>query len=257
MIKLIASDLDGTLLQNGAQEMPPAIFDIIRSLKEKGIIFVAASGRQYTNIQRLFAPVKNDIAYICENGALCIYQDKVILQNTIDKEIGHALFHSIKNQPDCEILLTSKNYSYLETTSERYACHMKNIVKNDVLIVDDILTVNDDYLKISACNFNGIKDHIPYFKEKYGSRLTIAAASDIWLDMVSLGTNKGSALKKLLEVLSIIPEECMAFGDHYNDVEMLEYIPQSYAMANAQPGIADKSRYVTSSVLDILQEVLH
>ena len=47
MIKLIASDLDGTLLKNGAQELPPDIFPIIRELRQKGIRFVAASGRQY------------------------------------------------------------------------------------------------------------------------------------------------------------------------------------------------------------------
>ena len=47
MIKLIASDLDGTLLKNGAQMLSPEIFELIPALKEKGIHFVAASGRQY------------------------------------------------------------------------------------------------------------------------------------------------------------------------------------------------------------------
>ena len=49
MIKLIASDLDGTLLQNGAQELTPRAIDLVRKLTEKGIYFVAASGRQYAN----------------------------------------------------------------------------------------------------------------------------------------------------------------------------------------------------------------
>ena len=47
MIKLIASDLDGTLLLNKAQSLPEEIFPLIRQLKELGIMFVAASGRQY------------------------------------------------------------------------------------------------------------------------------------------------------------------------------------------------------------------
>ena len=46
MIKLIASDLDGTLLRNGAQEVDPKVYDLIRTLKEKGVHFAAASGRQ-------------------------------------------------------------------------------------------------------------------------------------------------------------------------------------------------------------------
>ena len=67
MIKLIASDLDGTLLQNGSTEVPREIFELIIKLKEKGIIFAAASGRQYYSLRNLFGPVRDDIAYICEN----------------------------------------------------------------------------------------------------------------------------------------------------------------------------------------------
>lgn len=72
MVKLIASDLDGTLLQNGARDVNPIVFDQIRTLKEHGIMFAAASGRQYLNLRRLFTPVQDDIAYIAENGSLCI-----------------------------------------------------------------------------------------------------------------------------------------------------------------------------------------
>ena len=50
MIKLVASDLDGTLLLNGAQSLPEELFPLIKELKELGILFVAASGRQYANI---------------------------------------------------------------------------------------------------------------------------------------------------------------------------------------------------------------
>ena len=54
-IRLIACDLDGTLLLNGAQRLEPKIFTLIRELTRKGIYFAAASGRQYTNLRRRFA----------------------------------------------------------------------------------------------------------------------------------------------------------------------------------------------------------
>ena len=69
MIKYIASDLDGTLLHNGAQHLPEEIFDLIRALKKRGIHFIAASGRQYNNMYRMFEPVQDDISYIAENGS--------------------------------------------------------------------------------------------------------------------------------------------------------------------------------------------
>ena len=72
MIKLVASDLDGTLLLNGAQQLPEEIFPLIRELKKLGILFVAASGRQYPNMRRLFDSVADEMAFICENGALAV-----------------------------------------------------------------------------------------------------------------------------------------------------------------------------------------
>ena len=69
MIYLIASDIDGTLLQGGQTRLDPALFDVIERLEQHGIRFAAASGRQYTNLRRLFAPVADKIDYICENGS--------------------------------------------------------------------------------------------------------------------------------------------------------------------------------------------
>ena len=56
MIRLVVSDIDGTLLLNGAAEIDPEIFRQIARLREKGIAFCPASGRQYTSLRKLFAP---------------------------------------------------------------------------------------------------------------------------------------------------------------------------------------------------------
>ena len=83
MIKLVASDLDGTLLHN---------YDTIKALHEKGIIFTAASGRQYANIRRLFAPLGFDIPYIAENGSMCVYKEEILATGlTPSKTIRHIL----------------------------------------------------------------------------------------------------------------------------------------------------------------------
>ena len=73
MIKLIASDLDGTLLQNDAQALTPRAIDLISKLCDAGIHFVSASGRQYDNQKRVFDPLKNRISFIAENGSCLLY----------------------------------------------------------------------------------------------------------------------------------------------------------------------------------------
>ena len=63
-------------------------------------------------------------------------------------------------------------------------------------------------------------------------------------------------MKNLIDLLGITPEECVAFGDQYNDVEMLQLVGTSYAMSNAAPGISYYADYVTDSVEDVLEDIL-
>ena len=96
MIKLIASDLDGTLLQNEAQELTPRAIELIRALTQKGVHFVAASGRQYANERLLFHEIKDDISYIAENGSLCIHQGKVISRGLIEDDLAYRILRELK-----------------------------------------------------------------------------------------------------------------------------------------------------------------
>lgn len=69
MIKLIASDIDGTLLQEESDRLDPEFYTVIPELKKRGILFAAASGRGYASISRLFAPVKDEMIFIADNGS--------------------------------------------------------------------------------------------------------------------------------------------------------------------------------------------
>ncbi|MBA4689017.1 MAG: HAD family hydrolase [Candidatus Galacturonibacter soehngenii] len=257
MIKLIASDLDGTLLQNDSQQLSEQVVPYIRKLKEMGIIFVAASGRQYANLQRLFEPVKDEIAYICENGALVVYKGQVLHKTVIDKGIGEEILVDIRKREGCEILLSGMNTSYLEPKTNEYAHRMQYIVKNNVTIVKDILNVTEDYLKISVYERNGINHSEEYFKTKWGDKVTVVTSGTAWLDMISLGTNKGSAMKVLQDKFDISPKETMAFGDNYNDVELLSNVSYSYAMNSGKKDIIKLCKYSVDTVEEILEKVIN
>ena len=69
-IRLICSDIDGTLLQYGKKELESEIFEQIRELHRRGILFCPASGRQYTSLRKLFAPVADCCVFLCENGGV-------------------------------------------------------------------------------------------------------------------------------------------------------------------------------------------
>ena len=116
MIQLVVSDIDGTLLQDGANAIPPAIFEQIARLKERGIRFCPASGRQYTSLRKLFAPVADQLYYLCENGAV-VYgpgaPGPILSRTEMDRDLSLELCREILAHPRCEVLISGANTSYL------------------------------------------------------------------------------------------------------------------------------------------------
>ena len=256
MIRLIASDLDGTLLKNGAQVLPQEMFELIPALKEKGIHFVAASGRQYANIRRLFAPLQDEISYIAENGSLCMHDGKMIASGQIDRDLANEIILETRCQPDCSLLYSSPEKCYVEKGNERLYDHIKNHVRYDVELSDDLTQLDDLCLKVAVCNFNGAEHSFGYFYEKYHERIKIVTSGNIWFDFIAPNADKGTGLAAIASSLGIRPEECMTFGDQYNDIEMLAFTPNSYAMDTCAKGVERYAAHQTSSVEDVLRTLL-
>ena len=230
MIKLIASDLDGTLLQNEAQELTPRAIELIRALTQKGVHFVAASGRQYANERLLFHEIKDDISYIAENGSLCIHQGKVISRGLIEDDLAYRILRELKKEPGFEIVVSREDTCLIENNNSQFANHIVNVMHNTTEIVDDLLTVKGPFLKIAFANMTSRRttDCLKELQEKFSSEIKVVTS----------------------------PEECVAFGDQYNDVEMLETVGMGYAMSNAAPGIAGHAKYITDSVEEVLEDIL-
>ena len=94
-VKLIASDMDGTLL-NGKGELDPAFFPLFRELELRGIRFAAASGRQYPALARLFDPVHEELLYIADNGAHVRVENKDLYVSKMDLETSHELVRDVR-----------------------------------------------------------------------------------------------------------------------------------------------------------------
>ncbi|MEF9942421.1 MAG: HAD family hydrolase [Lachnospiraceae bacterium] len=256
MIKLVASDLDGTLLRNNAQSLGPEVFDLILKLKEKGIYFVAASGRQLASMYQLFAPIKDEISYIAENGTLCIHDKQVVSRTVFERDLALEIIDTIRSLGDCEILMSCEDKCYIESKDEVFKNHIYNVIKNDTEQVEDLKLVNQPCLKLAVCNYQEIEKLSERFKKQYGNQVTIAVSGNIWLDFIPPHVNKGICLEKLIQKLGVKQEECMVFGDQYNDIEMLQFVDLSYAMSTAAPGVAYYSTYVTDSVEDVLIDLI-
>ena len=260
MIKLVASDLDGTLLQGGAQELPPRSIELIHKLTEKGIHFVSASGRQYDNQRIVFDKIKDEISYIAENGALCIHQGKVISRASIDDSLAARIIAEIKREKHFEIVASREDACFIEDNDPAFVNHIVNVMHNTTRIVDDISKIEGPFLKIAIGNMSDgphiVDKYLRHLQDMFSNEINVVTSGNIWIDFITPGANKGTALEKMMELFHLKPEECMAFGDQYNDIEMLQCAGTSYAMSNAAPGISYYSTYVTDSVEEVLEDLI-
>lgn len=258
MIKLIASDLDGTLLQNGAQSLPENVIPFIEKLATKqGILFVAASGRQYPNLVRLFGSASKHMAFICENGSLVFYRDKLIAGHPMDKAAALTISHDILSLPGCELQISGEKTCYLIPKNERFVDRMVNHVKNDIKLLSSPEEHPEPYYKVSVFEESGIAEgHGPELLARHKDIAQCTISGKAWLDFVAPDVNKGRALQELIDLLKITSDECAAFGDNFNDLEMLDIVKYGYIMDNAIDEIKSKYNYHCSDVVTAIKELL-
>ena len=184
MIKLIASDVDGTLMREGERVIPPALFPLIHTMMENGIYFAACSGRQYANLRRLFAPVADDIGYICENGSLVVWQNEVIARETIDRKTGQSLMRAILRQPGSEVLLSGVDTCYIQPKQEEYISHMRDDVGNTTTVVEDVCAVTEDFIKISLYRKSGVDAQLAAQFSDFAPYLVPVVGRSTWMDFL-------------------------------------------------------------------------
>lgn len=256
-IKAVVSDLDGTLLRNGAQSLEPEVFELIEKLKQQGILFIASSGRQYANMVRLFGRASGEISYICENGSLIMHKGRVIKKNVIDKKILKQLLDDMLAVEGTEVVASTQESSLVAPRKEGFDRVLSDFVHNNVTRVDDYYRIKEDIIKISIFWREGIpKDKEREFHEKYDSVLQIVDGGNGWLDFTAKGVNKGAALKLLSRTLGFDAENALGFGDSENDISMLEMMEESYAMNTADEkvkavckGVCDKPEVLMRQLL--------
>lgn len=257
MIKLVASDLDGTLLFKGAQSLPEEIFPLIRQLKELGILFVAASGRQYANMKKMFRPVADDMAYISENGGIAVYNGKVLYQDSFEPGLVREIAESIYNKEGSEFTCSTKDFYYIRPKTEHFRDLMINVVGNICKEINSFDEITEPCMKLAVYERGGLQDDtIHYWNERFGDRCTVVTSGTAWVDFIPFDTNKAKGVEQYQKILGIKPEECIVFGDEYNDIAMLKSVPYSFAMAHAKDGVKQAASYETERVETILKKMI-
>lgn len=257
MLKLIVSDLDGTLLMPGAQQLEPHVLDVVEKLLDTGYLFVAASGRQYPNLRRMFGKSAERLIYICENGSLVVQNGKVLYKGDISQELRNEIITAAYENKTSEILLSGVWQSYIQPRSKYFYNLVANRMKNDFSIAEDLREIDEECVKLSIYEQHEVtvKQEECWIRN-YSDRLTVVRSSNKWLDFMPKGTNKGRALEMIMKKYDISASESIAFGDQDNDVELLEAVGVSYAMSHGSEGAKRVAGNLISHPMEVLEKIL-
>lgn len=257
MIKLIASDVDGTILQRGEETIRKSMFEVINKVTEMGILFVIASGRPYCELKHLFEPVMDKVALVCSDGALVSYKGKTHMMLPMNPKDTEELLKDVEQKEDCEFLVYGQYIAYMKPKEEEYGKKVKKTVYNHVDVIDTFKNIKEDYLKVGIYNKKGISCVEDYFLNRWQNVFEVIYSANEWLEFTAPGVNKSVGLKKIMEEYSISQEEAIAFGDSYNDMGMFQCVGAGYAMENAKPELKKIAAGISSRVEDTIIEIMN
>ena len=275
MYKLIAVDLDGTLL-NSYGAVTENTKNVIKKVEEQGVNVIIASGRPIDSIMTIANEIGSDKYFIAGNGAIVydMKKDEIIYEKCLSKQkvldiikiceensIGYNVY------TEKEILTTSLKYNVLYYHKENLKKPEDKITK--ISIINNIYEYiendqNSRFLKITICDENKFVFNSIIRKLKEIKDVEVLEVSHMAKKMIKQGTeefsveyfyteisranvDKWNAIEFLAEKMGIKQEEIMAIGDNINDKEMIEKAGLGVVMAHSTPVVINVANEVTAS----------
>ena len=252
-VKLIASDMDGTLLDENGQ-VPPETFDLILALREHGVRFVASSGRRYDRLCDFFSPVKDRMDFVASNGAQ-VFADGVQIDREVYSHLAiRRLAKTVAMFPNMHLALFDRTKSYLLDDEDKFVREVDKDLPN-VERIYELPSPQVSIIKASIfCDDGNVMDNAYVLQRELGGLFTFAPSGSSYIDAMQPGISKASGIAQVMEYHVIDASEVMAFGDAMNDYEIIRFVGTGCAMANGRPALrAVADRVIGSNVEHAVQ----
>ncbi|KTR47810.1 sugar phosphatase [Pantoea ananatis] len=253
-VRMIAVDMDGTFLDENKQYNVQRFSRQYALLKQKGIHFVVASGNQYYQLQRYFPDIKNDIAFVAENGAWVSEGDDEIFCGELAKKSVHRVLDILAKEPDISTVVCGRNGAYVHSSMPDSVMQMLNNHYYRLEKRDNLYDIDDTIFKFSLNLANeGIDSLMDRLHNQLGEIDHImhpVSSGYGFIDLIIPGCHKAHGIALLQQKWGISDCEVVAIGDSANDLEMLRQACFSFAMANAVESVSAVARFKTESNQD-------
>lgn len=251
-IKLVAVDIDGTLLNNQRQ-ITPEVFEAIQDAKQAGVKVVIATGRPIAGVKQILSELKLDEPdnyVVTFNGGLV--QDTAtgaeIIKETLTYD-NYLEIEYISRTLGVHMHAITKDGIYTANRNiGKYTVHESNLVNMDIFYRTPEEMAGKEIVKCMYIDEPEILDAtIAKLPEHFYDKYTIVKSTPFYLEIVKKSVNKGAAILHLAEKLGLTLDQTMAIGDEENDRAMLEVVGNPVVMENGNPEVKKIAKYITKS----------
>lgn len=269
-IKMVVTDMDGTLLDEKGEFDRSRLKNILDELDKREIRFVVATGNEIHRMHLLFGDLLERVTLIVANGARIFDKNEVLLGTCWSQDlVAQVLSYFEGRERDVHLVVTAENGAFVKmgtifpmiekvVTAEMAQEFYQKINFVEALRPDDFPQV----LKMSmVVNEQVAVQAIRQLNQDFADTLNAVTSGYGAIDILQKGIHKAWGLKQLMQKWKIQEQDIMAFGDSENDIEMLQLAGISYAMENADPRVKTVANHLApanteAGVLTVLENYL-
>ena len=257
MIKLVLSDMDGTLLPKGGSNVSYRTIRAIRTLLDAGVHFAPATGRQLPELdERFFGMRECYQTAITANGKRVFVDGELRHEILMDREVLVRLEQELADIPNAFLIVEPADNPKGDRTwpcigaragdaawfgqNVGFPAEAVEVLPDEEFISAEIACAGSDE------QYEQVIEHM----KQVAPECDFVTSQTHWCDVLPKGANKGTALQVLLNELGITVDEAVFFGDMENDLALMELVPDSVAVANATPAAAEVARWHVGDVAD-------
>lgn len=251
-IKLVAVDIDGTLLTND-RKVTPEVFEAVQEAKKQGVKVIIATGRPIPGVQ----PLLNELN-LREEGDYVITFNGGLVQDTSTGENIITETMTYEDYLDIEFLsrkldvhmhaITKKGIYTANRNIGKYTVHESSLVNMPIFYRTPEEMGDKEIIKMMFIDEPEILDAaIKKIPQEFFDKYTIVKSTPFYLEFMNKKASKGNAIKHLAEKMGLIPDQTMAIGDAENDRAMLEAVGNPVVMENGTPELKEIAKYITKS----------
>ncbi len=244
MVKLLACDVDGTLMPKGGNAIPEEVLSLLGKLQQKGVTLAIASGRSYSDLKKLFLSLPKEPYYICNDGACTVYQSKHLQHFPISLQNVSQFLLQSSTKCDELALYSTEVCGIIGKNTE--------FTKNEnIKLVTSLYDMKDPVYKI------GIYATSKTLQKSIAvpSCLRLCSYSDGCIEYVSSLAEKGTALSNLQMHLFLTKYDTAAIGNYFNDVRMLKNAKYSAAIPTS-PDEVKRAAQTDCTAVEFFENIL-